>query len=47
MKNNELQIRNFKKRDLRRLKNAKEEAVIVGDAEDWRDFILKKCGIRQ
>ena len=47
MKNNELQIRNFKRRDLRRLKNAKEEAVIVGDAEDWRDYILKLAGVRK
>lgn len=47
MKRTELQIRNFDEKDLRELRNAKEEAVIVGEAKDWRDFILKKCGVRR
>ena len=46
-KDTELQIRNFDKIELRKLRNSKEEAVINGDAEDWRDFILKKCGVRK
>ena len=44
---NELQIRNFKPKELKKLKNVKEQAVIVGEATDWRDFILKLAGVRK
>ena len=33
-------------REFKKLSNAKEEAIIVGDAKNWEDFILKKCGVR-
>ncbi len=44
---NELQIRNWNTIELRKLKNAKEEAVINDEADDWKDYILKLAGVRK
>lgn len=33
-------------KDFKKLSNAKEEAKINGDADNWEDFILKLARIR-
>ena len=37
---------NFEDRDFKKLQNAKEEAKILGECENWVDFILKLAGIK-
>lgn len=33
--------------DFKKLANAKEEAKILGQAKNWEEFILKKCGVKK
>ena len=37
----------FDEREFKKLSNAKDEAILIGDATNWEDFILKKCGVRK
>jgi len=37
----------FDDKEFKQLENAKEEAKILGWANSWEDFILKKCGVRK
>ena len=37
----------FEDKEFNKLRNAKEEAKILGNASSWEDYLLKKCGVRE
>ena len=47
MKDTELQIKNWDSKELKQLRNMKEEWVINNKAADWKDFLLKLARIRK